>query len=228
MAKLKVVSRDIAGKKVKNLRNDGLVPAILFGPDFDSTMVAIDEKEFRSVFGEAGYSALVDVETPEGKKEKVVFKEIQEHPISDEIIHVSMYVIDPKKPITADIPLGFVGQSQAEKDNLGFVAYGADTITVRCLPKDLPASLEVDLSKLDSAEATILVNEVTLPDGVELDSKEDPNGMVASIAQAQKIEDVLEEIAGEEGEEGAEGEEGEAAEGEGAEAGEETAGEKEE
>lgn len=195
MAKLKINDRELSGKKVKQLREEGLLPAVMFGPDFDSTNVAIDDKEFRTVFSEAGYSSLVDIETTEGKKEKVVFKEIQQHPVTDQILHVSMYVVDPKKPITADIPLESTGFSQAEKDGLGFVAYGVDTVSVRCLPKDLPSVLTVDISVLATTADVILVHNIELPEGVEFDSKVDQNAVVASIATAQKIEDVLEEIA---------------------------------
>ncbi len=214
MAKLSVSPREIAGKKVKQLREEGKLPAVLFGPDFEPTNVLVDDKEFRAVFKENGYSSLIDVITPEGEKEKVLFKEIQQHPVTDEILHVSMYVVDPKKPITAEVPLEYIGTSKAEKDGLGFVAYSLDSVAVRCLPKDLPSELVIDISSLATTADVIMVNEIQLPEGVEFDSRVDTNALVASIATAQKIEDVLEEIAEGEGVETEVGEDEDGEEGE--------------
>jgi large subunit ribosomal protein L25 len=191
----------------------------MFGPKFISTSVVADTKKFQEVFAKAGFSALIDVEIEGADKEKVLLKEVQIHPLTDEILHVSMYVIDPLKELTAEVPIDFIGKSPIEDLGEGFVAFGANTVKVRCLPKNLPAKLEVDVSVLQSATDTVLLRDVQLPEGVALDFGEDEGAAVAYIAMAQKIEDVLAEIAAEAEAEGTataaeETPEGEAAEGE--------------
>lgn len=211
--KLTIYSRDIAGKQVKTLRTkEAKVPAVMYGPKYASHNVALDAKEFSQVFNKAGFSTMIEVKDENGKAEKVLIKEVQQHPVKDNFIHVSLYVIDANTPISADVPLEFVGSSTAEALGLGFVAYSADSVAVRCLPKDLPASLTVDISVLTEAGQSILAKDIVLPEGVALDSKQDENASVVYIAEAQKIEDVLAEIEADNAEaaasESTEGEEG--------------------
>lgn len=221
--KLTIYSREISGKKVKTLRSgEAKIPAVMYGPKYASHNVSLDAKEFSQIFSKAGFSTMIEVKSEEGKSEKVLVKEVQQHPVKDNFIHVSLYVIDAHTPISADVPIEFVGTSTAESLGVGFVAFAADSVAVRCLPKDLPASLTVDISILKDAGQSILARDIALPEGVALDSKQDEGAAVAYIAEAQKIEDVLAEIEADnaeaattetETEEGAEGDE-EATEGE--------------
>lgn len=217
--KLTIYSRDISGKQVKTLRTkEAKVPAVMYGPKYTSHNVSLDAKEFGLIFKEAGYSTMIEVKDETGKAEKVLIKEVQQHPVKDNFIHVSLYVIDANTPISADVPLEFTGSSTAEALGIGFVAYSADSVAVRCLPKDLPASLTVDITILTEAGQSILAKDIQLPEGVALDSKQDENASVVYIAEAQKIEDVLAEIEADNATEGStdeettEGEEGEATE----------------
>lgn len=222
--KLTIYSRNAIGKQLRSVREDAKIPAVMYGPKYESTSVSLNAREFGKVFAKAGFSTMIDVVSEEGKAEKVLVKEIQQHPVNDNVLHVSLYVIDAKTPISAEVPVEVIGESPAEKLNLGFVAYGADSITVRCLPKDLPSNLTVDISKLKNPGDTIAVSDIELPEGVELDSKQDPHASVAYVAEAQKIEDVLAEIEADHAEEAAaettEGETTEGGEGEAEEAAE--------
>jgi len=193
--KLKIFSREISGKKVKNLRlKEAQIPAVMYGPKYASHNVSLDAKEFAQIFAKAGYSTMIQVQSEEGNAEKVLVKEVQQHPVKDYYIHVSLYVIDANTPISADVPLEFVGTSPAEALGTGFVAFATSSIAVRCLPKDLPANLVVDITRLKDAGESILARDIKLPEGVALDSKQDEGAAVAYIAEAQKIEDVLAEI----------------------------------
>jgi large subunit ribosomal protein L25 len=192
--KLNVHTRELAGKQVKQMRKEGSVPAVLYGPKFASQNARLDEKEFRKVFNEVGYSNVIDLKLDDGSEEQALVKEVQANPVNDKLLHISLYVIDAKTEITAEVPVTFVGVSPAEKNNLGFVSYALDSVAVRCLPKNLPSELTVDVSGLVEAGQSILVQDIQLPAGVEFDSKQDVNAAIALIVEAQKIEDVLAEI----------------------------------
>jgi large subunit ribosomal protein L25 len=126
-----------------------------------------------------------------------------------------MYVIDQQSEITAEIPVEIVGKSPAEDLGLGFVVHTLDTVSIRCLPANLPAQFEVDITQLAQVGDGITVGDlaVTFAEGVELDSKMDPTATIVSVVGAQKQE-VEETVAvSEEGAEGA-GEEEETADSE--------------
>ncbi|MCA9379157.1 50S ribosomal protein L25 [Candidatus Dojkabacteria bacterium] len=207
-AKLNVQPREISGKQVKQVRKQGMVPAALYGPKYESANFAVDEKEFRKIFQNAGYSQLIDADV-NGETEKLLVKEVQIHPVTDEILHASLYVVDKNTPITAEVPVELVGLAPAQDLGVGFVVPALDNITIHCLPSKLISKIEVDITGLAEVGQSISISDLTLPEGVELDSSMDETTSVAYVAGDQKIIEE-EEVApeGEEGEEGAEGEAG--------------------
>ncbi len=223
MQKLNIVPREITGKQVKNLRKQGIVPASLYGPKFASKNMSVEVIPFRRVFKEAGYSNLIEATVEGAEDEKLLLKEVQMNPVTDEILHISFYVTDKNTEISSEVPVELVGLAPSEDLGLGFVIQSLDNIHVRCLPANLPDHIEVSKESLKDIGDSITVGDLKLPAGVELDSDMDPNTAIVSVVGAQKIEEVAVEVApeldadgnpivpaeGAEGEAAAEGEEGE-------------------
>lgn len=191
MSSLQLSPRTVTGKQLKALRKQGLVPATLYGPGFDSVSVQLPRTDFRKVFLESGFSELIDAEIEGHGKERLLLKEVQIHPVTDEYISASFYVINRKKAITADVPLSFVGESPAERENVGFVSHAIETLSIHCLPDNLPKEIEVDISVLVNPGDTISISDVKLPEGVELTSDMDPTGLVCKVEEPQKVEEIL-------------------------------------
>lgn len=204
--KLQSEKREVTGKKVKGYRAEGKIPASVYGPVRESTSITVDAKTFRKTFEDVGYNKFIDLEIEgESKPSKVLVKEVQIDPLKDQIISVSFYQVDEDRKITVDVPLILVNEAPAIKQNLGFLVQSMDTVSLICLPKDVPDELIVDISTLDATGDSILLSSLALPDGVEFDSSEDPQNAIVYIAARQKEEEVEETAAeGEEGEEGAE------------------------
>lgn len=211
MAKFKVQNRAVVGKKVKSLRKQGLVPAAMFGPKFPSQNVAVAEVEFTKLFAQVGSSKLVDIEMEDGSDEKVLIKEVQYNPVTDETLHINMYVIDRNTPISAEIPVVITGMSPAVDMGLGFLVESLDSVHIRCLPANLPAQFEVNVDSLVEVGNSIAVADLKLPEGVELDSSVDHTTAIVYVSGAQKLEELDETPAEGEAVEGEEGAEGEAA-----------------
>jgi large subunit ribosomal protein L25 len=216
---LKVNNREVTGRKVKNLRNSGLVPASIYGPEIKAFNVSIDSKEFKKVFKEAGYSTLIDLDVEGSKKVKALVKEVQYDPVAEKFVHVSLYQVNMNKEISAEVPIHIKGEAPAVKNNIGLLVTPVSTIYVTCLPANLPSHLEIDVSNLNEIGDSIQISDIKLPEGVELDTDEAPETVLANISAPQKsIEQEEAEAAaaaeaaalaaGEtaEGEEGAEGE----------------------
>lgn len=207
---MKIQLRELTGKKVKNLRAEGLIPASLYGPGYESKNVVLNEREFKKTFLEAGFSNLINVSV-EGEPEKVLVKEVQRNPVTDEVLHVSLYVTNKNIQINAEVPIKFEGVSPSEDLGTGFAVYAMDNLAIRCLPANLPSEFVIDVSKLVNVGDSVTVADMQLPEGVELQEIE-PTTAVVYISPAQKMDEVVEETPAEG--ETAEGAEGTAVEGE--------------
>lgn len=222
--KIVVKKRKIKGRKIKNLRKEGVLPGVIYGPKKKSLNIELDLGAFENIFRKVGCSKFVDIEVEgESKTLKVLIREVQYEPVSGQVIHVSFFELDFAKPITTAIPIEVRGESGAVKDSIGFLVTPVESLEVRCLPEKLPEKLVVDISSLDAIGDTISISDLELPEGVKLTSDIAENLTLAYIAPPQKeiVEEEKEEEVGEEDEEaGEEGEEGEDATEEEAEDGE--------
>lgn len=188
--KLQANKREITGKKVKNLRGNGVVPASVFGPTKKSENIQFDKKEFIKLFKNVGYNNFFDLEIEGERPVKVLVKEIQKHPVTDSLISVGLYQVDETRKLTVEVPVEFVGEAPAVKLNLGFLITQMDAVAVHCLPKDLPGIFTLDISKLENPGDAISVGDIQLPENVDLDSDMDPTSAIVYIGTAQKEEEV--------------------------------------
>lgn len=188
--KLQANKREITGKKVKNLRSEGLVPASVFGPKKPSENVQFNKKDFIKLFKKVGFNKFFDIVIEDQKPAKVLVKEIQKHPVNDNLISVGLYQVAEDRKITVEVPVEFVGESPAVKQNLGFLITQMDSIAINCFPKDLPNVFEVNISELINPGDAITVGDIKLPEDVVLDSSMDATSALVYIGTAQKEEEV--------------------------------------
>jgi len=188
--KLKAVKREIVGKKVKQLRNQGFIPAVLYGSDTKPENLSINEKEFKHIYEKAGSSSLVDIEV-EGKDPiKVLIHEPQVHPVSDLPLHIDLYKVNMKEKITTEIPLEFIGEALAVKDLEGNLITNKDKVEVECLPGDLINKIEVDISVLKTFDDLIHVKDLVVPSVVTI--IDDSDEIVAQVTPPRSEEELEE------------------------------------
>jgi large subunit ribosomal protein L25 len=208
--KLKAQQRSIIGKKTKNIRKEGLVPGSVFGPKREATNVQVDKKELSMTYKKVGHNKFFDLEIDgESKPAKVLIKEIKIHPVTDQYLDVSFYQAAEDRKLNVEIPVIVNGEAPAVKQNLGFLITQFDAVMVHCLPKDLPSSIEIDISNLNQPGDSISLASIQLPEGVEWDSSIDTSSALVYIASFQKEEVVVAPVV----EAAAEGTEGATAEG---------------
>lgn len=165
--KLQAKTREIVGSKVKNLRKEGLIPAVLYGKGIENVNLTLNAKEFLKAYREAGESTVLDLEIDGKNKTNVLIYDIASDPVSDEIIHADLYQVDMTQEVTTDVPLVFVGESQAVKEG-GVLVKNMHEVEVSALPKDLPHEIEVDLSALATIDDIIKIEDIKLPTGVKI------------------------------------------------------------
>ena len=167
-----------------SLRQSGHIPGVLYGHKVTSNSVSVDGKEFRKVFAQAGSTTLVNLDL-DGTVHNVLIREVQLHPVRDHVLHVDFYQVRMDEELEADVPLKFVGEAPAVKDLGGVFVRNMDTIAVKSLPKDLPADIEVDISRLSQFNDVIHVSDITPPAGVTIQPE---STEVVALIQAPRSE----------------------------------------
>ena len=153
----------------RRLRNEGKVPAILYGGKAAPQMISVSHNEImKSLKIEAFYSRILTLKL-EGKSEPVVLKDLHRHPVRDAIMHMDLQRIEADKVLHMHVPLHFKGADIAPgvKPGNGLVEHHMIQVEVQCLPKDLPEFIEVDISHLNVNESVHL-SQLKLPEGVAL------------------------------------------------------------
>ncbi len=215
-------TREIVGKKVKRSRLKGLMPAVVYGHGLDTKPVFVDGKEFKKVYRQAGTSTLVDLAIDDKTPIKVLMHEPQYHYLNNEPIHADMYAVNMTKEIETAIPIHFIGESAAVTELEGNFISNRDELDIKCLPSNLIAAVEVDISVLKTFDDQIHVSDIKVPETIEVLT--DPEEVVALVTPPRSEEELEAELAEDKAAEdaaveelAAEGEEpaeGEAAEGE--------------
>jgi len=194
MEQLELVAerRVVKGKQVKQLRNEGVIPSIVYGHEIGSIPIQIPEKQLRMALAVAGTNRLIALSIQGDKKPTLVLaREIQRDSLNGTFLHVDFQAVVMTEKIRTDMRLNFINQSPAVLDGSGMVLYSLDTIEIECLPTDLISSMDIDLSILAVVDDTIYVKDLTLPSTVTVLSN--PDEMIVRVSHVIEIEEEEEE-----------------------------------
>jgi large subunit ribosomal protein L25 len=198
--KLDLESRSLTGKKVNRLRREGFLPATVYGKGVGPFSVQLNARTFNDTYRHAGRTTLLDISIPGQKGQSAFIHSVQRHPVTRAILHADFLVVDLLIEISVDVPIHVVGESPLVARGDAILNQPLTALSVRALPTDLPANIEVDISGLDSMEKSIHVSDLpALEKGVIVT---DEGEMIVSLTPARVEEE--EEEAAEETEEGAE------------------------
>lgn len=196
METLRASSRKIKGRKTNLLRKEKIVPAVLYGHDFDSLSIEASYSDFLKVYKIAAESSLINLEIKGKNPTKCLIYKVQRHPLTDKIIHIDFYKVKAGEKITVEVEFKFVGTSPAVKDLGGTLVTPLSKVEVECLPEDLIHEIEVDISGLKEFGSAIRVSDLYVPSKVKI--LQDPEGIVAIIEEPKGGEEIKEEISTEE------------------------------
>jgi large subunit ribosomal protein L25 len=189
--------REVIGKKVKNLRRDGELPAIVYGHNIEPISISLDYLEASKTLDAISPSALVVLEI-EGEKHYTLVRDKQRNPVRRTIIHVDFQAVSLTETVRADVTINLIGEAPAIETYLGILVPSLEQLSIECLPTDLPDSIDVDISGLEEIGDSLLVSDIQAPEGVEILSDPD-DVVVVVIAQAAEEVEEEEEVELEEG-----------------------------
>ena len=189
-AKLEVQKRKILGRKVKKLRNQGILPANIYGKKIKSKALQVDLKEFEKLYKEVGETSVVDLKIKGEKKTRpILIHNLQIHPVTDLPLHADFRQISLKEKTTVEVPVELIGEAPAEKEGIGILVTLLDNLEVEALPSDLPEKLEVDISNLKVIDDVIRVTDIKV-DRKKIKILASKNEIVAKIESLAKEEEV--------------------------------------
>jgi len=204
---LAAAPREVTGKKVAKMRQEGRLPAVVYGRDVESSSVSIDAREFEALRRQVGPNTLIDLRVDGGTSAPVLVHDVQVHRVTRRPLHVDLYVVRMTDELTVDVPLVAEGSSEAVTVHGGTLLHVTEHVRVRALPDKLPQSIHYPVESLLTFDDSIYVRDLQVPADATLLT--DPGEIVAKVLPP-RVE--IEEAPAVEAEEG-EVAEGEAPEG---------------
>lgn len=185
---INAVKRDVKGTGAsRRLRRAGSVPGVVYGGGKDAVTLEFDGKELFLQFRHEAFHASVLSLIVEGKKENVLLRDFQMHPVRNTIQHIDFQRVSATEKIHVKVPFHFINADVAPgvKVGGGIVAHVQTEADVSCLAKDLPEFIEIDVAKLEMGQS-IHLSQIKLPKGVEfVQLAHGDDAAVASIAKTR-------------------------------------------
>lgn len=201
MADIIASPRTVLGKKVKQLRRQGILPGNVYGNGVESVAIQVDNREFVRTVRSAGLRSMFELRIDgESAPRHVILRGLTRQGGTGMPTHVDFYQVDLRRPIQTTASITLLGESPAVRDLAGTLLQSIETVAIRCLPLSIPDTLEAELSLLKSFDVSITVADLRVPEGVEVLT--DPSVVVATVNPPRiRLEGEAED--GEAGDEGA-------------------------
>jgi large subunit ribosomal protein L25 len=184
----------------RQMRRDRRIPGVLYGKTTEPVALDVDARQFlRMISGVSTSNIIVDLEL-EGAAgvRKTLIREIQVDPVSGEVLHIDLNEISLTEQLEVDVPIEIEGVAIGVKNEGGILQHSTRSLSMRCLPHQIPELITLDVSGLKVGDA-IYAKDLDLPDVEIID---DPDTVLANVVLPAKVEEVVPEV--EEAEEGAE------------------------
>ncbi|BDS06740.1 50S ribosomal protein L25 [Oceaniferula spumae] len=186
---LKADERARTGSGVlKQMRREGFVPSVVYGGGTENKNVKIHAKTLRDMLNHAASdSILVNLDLDDSTTQLAFLQDVQHDALTNEILHVDFLAVDEKTEITANLPLELEGEPAGVKAG-GVLEQMLHSLEVRCLPNDLPESLEADVSGMEIGDI-LHIGDMTFPEGVTATLNDDVVVAIVSKGRVAKTEE---------------------------------------
>ena len=178
---LTIRKREGVGKgNARRLRRAGEVPAILYGGPQPVNIAVAPRDIYRLIHGQEGSTQLLSVSFADtGESRMAIIRDLQYDPVSEDLVHVDLQEVAMDRPIQVSVAVHHVGEAVGVKETFGILEMILREVQVSCLPGNIPAVLDADVSGLHIGDV-LTVKDLKAPDGVRI--LNDPNQAVATVA----------------------------------------------
>ncbi len=187
---LRAEPRTVTGKKVKYLRDQNIIPGIVYGRRIDPIAVQFDHRELLGALNQAGTSAAVQLEIAgEGEPYLAIFRDVQHHPIQRKVSHVDLQALSLDEMVRVPVNVVIVGVAPAAVEEGGVLVQQLTELEIEALPTALIPYIEVDVSGLDEIGDGITVGEIAVPEGVTILNAPDETIVQVSFMAEEEFEE---------------------------------------
>ena len=186
---LRAQSRATKGKgAARSLRRTGVVPAVIYGHGREPESVQVEAPALgRLLQGISASSTIVDVTIDDREPVRALIREIQRHPLrAENILHLDLYAVRAAQAVTVEVAVHLTGTSEGVRNHGGVLDQILYSLTLRVLPGDIPASIDVDVTNLDIGQS-IHVSDITVASG----TIENDAGQTICVMQAPRAEEAV-------------------------------------
>lgn len=181
-------ARTVLGKKVKQLRKTGFLPANVYGKGLASKALQVKLPDFQAIFKAVGETGLIDLQV-EGKSHPVLIKNLQIDYFNNIPLHADFYQVNLKEKVKTMVPVELVGEAKAVAEKIGVLLQTLSEVEIEALPDRIPENIEVNIEQLAEIGSGITVADLKAPEGVVILT--DPGVTIARISEPQKEEPVV-------------------------------------
>jgi large subunit ribosomal protein L25 len=184
------IRKELGKNACRRLRKKGKLPGILYGNNMENIPIIVEKKEIQKILkSETGENTIFKIAL-NSQTYDVIIKDLQKDPVFYDPIHVDLYHIAMDKPIEVTVPITLKGEAIGVKSEGGFIDFVTREIEIRCLPKNIPEYIEVDISDLHINQA-LKIEDIKVPSGIEI--LEDPDVVIVHISAPEEEEVKVEE-----------------------------------
>ncbi len=192
--KLDIFKRDdISKSSLKQLRRDGNIPGIFYSYNSKESIPFYIENKTLVEAKKSG-ARIFNIAVG-SNKQTVIFKSVQYHPVTDEVLHVDLYGVNMDQVVAVKVQLKLVGNAAGVLNEGGVLVQSLNEVEIECLPSDIPENITIDISELNLGDS-LKIEEIELDEKFSL--KSDSQQVIASVTQAMKEEEAQPDL--EEGE----------------------------
>lgn len=191
MLELAVQKREIFGKKLRNLRLKGWLPAIIYGNGIEALPVQAKYSDFEKIYQAAGENTLLNISL-NGEKRGVLIYDVVKHFLTGKFLHADFYQVKLDEKIKVKIPLVFIGESDAVRNLGSILVKNIHEVEIEALPQSLPKELTVDISSLRNLGDNVKIKDLVLPPQIKI--LENPQEIIV-LATAPRVEEEILETA---------------------------------
>lgn len=187
---LKATKRTVTGKQVRQLRRAGQLPAVIYGHNVEPVAISLDAHDATLALTKVSSSTLISIDV-DGHEIPTLVREKQRDYIRNVLTHVDFLAVSLKEKLRAEVSIEFVGASPAVKDFNAILVNGLTSLTVECLPTDLPEKFVVDISTLAVIGNGIHVSDIVVPDNIKVLDDLDEMIVVATAPAKEEVAEVV-------------------------------------
>ncbi|MDY3738313.1 MAG: 50S ribosomal protein L25 [Peptoniphilaceae bacterium] len=185
--------REAVGKnKVNKIRNNNLVPGVIYAKDEENLKVQVDKGEFYQIFKQAGTSKIIDLNL-NGERVSVLVKDYQLNHINDEFLHIDFQKVIAGEVMKVTVPVVLLGRDEI-KVQPSVLIQNIEEVEVEVLPKDIPSAAEIDVTEMNIGDSfTVADLDIAKVSGIEILADKDDVVCSLQSPQEEEIDEETEE-----------------------------------